>query len=373
MLEDSKYVSSIALSGYSEQILDDLHGTELSAYRNRLSSNYLINRRFRNRGAHGIASSFFTSFVLLSFHYYLSRKIKQVTPDVVWFNDDVPRLCEKTLKDQHSIQYINFSFQTRLRVRIDEQWEAYKERGQPTRKKRGYVPRMVQLLVGEKALSCDTIIANSSITERYLKKTNADLTPLIIHPPVRIADSLSREKRLLQIVAIGAFRPNKRFGDIIQALSLSKKQNLRLIIIGLRDDDGYLGYLRRLIRSLGVQNRVFLVTNATTSTIEKVLAESSIIVSAARFEPFGIAVAEGMGNGCVPIVFAGDDSGPWKDITDSGKFGYGFRSVEELSRILDDLSNGVRKSFRTEARARALQFSRLKFKNHINNLFEKVF
>ena len=371
MLENNIRVSSVALSGYSKQILDELHGTELFAYGNRLSFNHLIKRRFRNRGAYRIASSYATSLMLFGFHYYLSHKIKQVKPDIIWFNDDVPRLCERILKDQYTIQYINFSFKTRLRVRVDEQWENYEERGKSPKNEYGYVPRMAQLLVGEKSLSCDTIIANSSVTNRYIKKTNPDLNPLIIHPPVRIPDYVSAEKKLVQIAAIGAFRPNKRFGDIIRALYLSRKQNLRLIIAGLRDDDNYLNYLRCLVKSLGLQNRVLLITNATTSVISKVLAESSIIVSAARFEPFGIAIVEGMGNGCIPIVFEGKDSGPWIEITKSGKYGYGFKDVEELSMILQNASKDYSKSSRVELRTRALQFSRLKFMNQIKKLFEK--
>ena len=255
---------------------------------------------------------------------------------------------------------------------MDEQWEDYGERVQSPKKRWGYVPRMVQLLVGENALGSDIIIANSSITKRYLKKTNPSLKPLIIPPPVRIANYISEEKKV-QIAAIGAYRPNKRFGDIIQALNLSKNRKLRLIIVGLRDDDDYLCYLRRLVMSLGLQDRVFLIANASRSFVRNVLAESSMIVSAARFEPFGIAVAEGMGNGCIPVVFAGEDSGPWKDITENGKYGYGFKNIEQLSKILDFVSNNISKGDSEELRGRALQFSRLKFKNIIKNLLEKGF
>jgi glycosyltransferase involved in cell wall biosynthesis len=210
---------------------------------------------------------------------------------------------------------------------------------------------------------------NSSVTSSYIKETNPEVNPLTIFPPVRIADSIIPDKKPIQIAAIGAFRPNKRFGDIIRALFLSKQQDLKLIIVGLLDNDDYLDYLRRLVRNLGLQNRVLLIPNATDAIIRKVLAESSMIVSAARFEPFGISIVEGMGNGCVPIVFAGKDSGPWVDIIQKGKYGYGFKSVNELSEILQRVSNDVSENVRLGLKVRALQFNSLTFKDRIKNLF----
>jgi hypothetical protein len=133
----ANHASSVALR-YSKYILDDLHGTNLSAYGDKLSISHLINRRFGNRGTYKVASSLATSLMLLGFHYYLSHKIAQMKPDIVWFNDDVPRLCENRLENQYSIQYVNFAFQSRLRVRVDEQWESYRERVRsPEKERRG--------------------------------------------------------------------------------------------------------------------------------------------------------------------------------------------------------------------------------------------
>ncbi len=370
MLEEHFHVSLAALSGYPKSILDDLHRTSFASYGNRLSTFFLFKRRFENRGAYKAASSMAISPMLFCFHYLLTNKIRKIKPDIVWFNDDVPRLCEERLKDQYSVQYVNFAFQSRLKVRVDEQWETYDEEGNSIVERRGYIPQMVQMLVGENALACDQVIANSSVTSRYIKTTNPRVTPLTIYPPVRIAKFCLPKKKSNQIVAIGAFRPNKRFGDIIRALALSRQPNSRLIISGLLDNDDYLEYLRRLAKKLDLQNRVALFPNATNDFIEKTLSESSMIVSAARFEPFGISVVEGMGYGCIPVVFAGEDSGPWVDITQNGRYGFGFRNIHELSSILENVSGGVEEAVREELKDRASQFNNIVFKERIKTCFQ---
>ena len=57
-------------------------------------------------------------------------------------------------------------------------------------------------------------------------------------------------------------------------------------------------------------------------------------------EHFGIAIAEGMNFGCVPVV--PENGGQWIDIVDKGKYGIGFVEVYELrNAILKSFEYGV--------------------------------
>lgn len=57
------------------------------------------------------------------------------------------------------------------------------------------------------------------------------------------------------------------------------------------------------------------------------------------------------------------------DIIQKGKYGYGFKSVNELSEILQRVSNDVSENVRLGLKVRALQFNSLTFKDQIKNLF----
>ncbi|HLN44289.1 MAG TPA: glycosyltransferase [Candidatus Sulfotelmatobacter sp.] len=364
MLEANLNVTLLALTGYSNKTLDDLHGTNLSTYCNRLTSNYIFKRKVGNYGAHRIATAKATSLTLLAYHCHLFNRIDAIRPKIIWFNDDVPKICEKKLRDYDSLQYVNFALHTRLRVCVDEQWEKYDTKDEPTKKHYRGSPFLTKLLVGENALGCKKVIANSSVTCRYIRMTTDNINPLIIHPPVKIANFHAIEKKN-QVVAVGAFRANKRFGDIIRALKLSRRKDLQLVIVGLLDDDDYFAYLARLTRELDLQRQVKLIPNGSSSLLEKVLSESSAILSAARFEPFGISIAEGMSFGCVPIAYAGEDSGPWVDIMQRGRFGHGFRDIRELSEILGSLPNRVDEGTISALKNRALTFSNVAFRESI--------
>jgi glycosyltransferase involved in cell wall biosynthesis len=93
-----------------------------------------------------------------------------------------------------------------------------------------------------------------------------------------------------------------------------------------------------------------------------------------RFEPFGIAVAEAMHAGAIPIVYKGFTSGPWIDIVDRGKYGIGFRTIDELAEILEYLTGASRDLSELQDRAfeRSSKFSLKAFKNNLMGLIEGI-
>jgi glycosyltransferase involved in cell wall biosynthesis len=90
-----------------------------------------------------------------------------------------------------------------------------------------------------------------------------------------------------------------------------------------------------------------------------------------RFEPFGIAVAEAMYVGAIPVVYKGSLSGPWIDIANKGKCGMGFRTIEELAEAIEYIMNADRTEL-SELQEKAYQgsqrFSFDKFERNITRL-----
>uniref|UniRef100_A0A7J3YTI9 Glycosyltransferase n=1 Tax=Ignisphaera aggregans TaxID=334771 RepID=A0A7J3YTI9_9CREN len=182
-------------------------------------------------------------------------------------------------------------------------------------------------------------IANSIVTRRHaaevLRISVEDV--VLINPPVaarRINEmwrNSSSEKENL-VVCVGRFEFEKRFTDVLQALArLKKKINVRLSLIGFSYDEKH---VFRAIRALGLEENVELLVNAERRELIDRLLRAKVIVHPAPYEPFGIAVVEGMAAGCIPVIRKGFN-GPWLEITQEGRYGIGFSSLRELAGILE--------------------------------------
>jgi glycosyltransferase involved in cell wall biosynthesis len=143
--------------------------------------------------------------------------------------------------------------------------------------------------------------------------------------------------------------------------------NVKLTIIGSLVDKNYYNYLLRKIKISNLKNDVYILTNISEETKWIILSQAKILVHAKRFEPFGIAVAEGMVAGAIPVVYKGPSSGPWIDIIDKGKYGIGFGTTEELAEAIEHVISSERELF--ELQDKALERSRI----FLLNIFEKRF
>jgi glycosyltransferase involved in cell wall biosynthesis len=182
------------------------------------------------------------------------------------------------------------------------------------------------------------LVANSMITRQHATKTfHVDIEDVtLLNPPVasKVINNMwknnSSEKENL-VLCVGRFEPEKRFTEVLQALAyLKKKINVKLSLIGFTCDEKH---IFEMVRTLGLEGDVELLVNAERRTLIDRLFRAKAIVHPTPYEPFGIAVVEGMAAGCVPIVRRGFN-GPWMEITQKGKYGLGFSSVDELSDML---------------------------------------
>jgi glycogen synthase len=136
-----------------------------------------------------------------------------------------------------------------------------------------------------------------------------------------------------------------------------RTNNLKLVIIG----------------SYNLKNDVFILTNVSEERKWIILSQAKMIVHAKRFEPFGIAVAEGMVAGAIPVVYKGPASGSWIDVVDKGRYGIGFRTIEEFAESIEYIMNadGTELSELQEKAYKGSQrFSFDKFERNITRLLK---
>jgi glycosyltransferase involved in cell wall biosynthesis len=221
------------------------------------------------------------------------------------------------------------------------------------------------------------LVANSMVTRQHAAKTfHVDVEDVILlNPPVaskvinKMWKNSSFEKENL-IVCVGRFEFEKHFTEALHALvSLKKKINVKLSLIGFAYDE------RRIfeaIRMLGLEENVELLVNAERRTLIKRLLRAKAIVHPTPHEPFGIAVVEGMAAGCVPIVRRGVN-GPWIEITERGRYGLGFSSIEELMIALEKAVKHYEDFNIKDVASRSLEFDESLFKQRFVEIVGNIY
>lgn len=358
LAEEGFDVTLFALRGFDVDTLDRIHGTKLSMF---------IGRNLRIIYSN-VTSGLKPAFIYHSvFTRYLREQIDRLRPELVIVFDDVPKfLAEERYKDLKVMLYSHLPLYFHKEVLhinsipyklIDHIYHVYGSRYY-------YVGR---------ALDNWLIVANSSITAAVLHKL-LNRVDAVIYPPVVKPSHISYkedEKRRI-IASIGVMEPSKRFEVIIRSLKMVKDGHL--IIIGHTINKKYLKRLIKEIKNLKLEDRVKLFLDISDKLKWHLLTQAKIIAHAKIFEPFGIAVAEGMSVGAVPVVYKGFLSGPWIDIVDKGKYGLGFKDEIELSEIIENILNDHDswREFSEKALYRSRDFSLHIFKLRLISLLKRL-
>ena len=156
------------------------------------------------------------------------------------------------------------------------------------------------------------IICNSKFTQQYIN-SQLPAPSCVIYPPVA---QIPAAQKLPVILSVGRFDNllhHKRQDVMIQAFRSMKPKGWRLVLAG-----GLLGQKAQLkkIAQMAHGSRIDLVINPDWYTMSTLFSQASIYWHAAGFgtdidhhpekaEHFGIAAAEAMSAGAVPVVFNG--------------------------------------------------------------------
>jgi glycosyltransferase involved in cell wall biosynthesis len=180
------------------------------------------------------------------------------------------------------------------------------------------------------------LVANSTVTKIFMEllwKRNVK----VLYPPITFQPKPIEKPKNDSVIIVGG-QPNKRIGDAIKALAELKSRGRfapKLYVIAQHFIPWYKEWLTSLIHKLKLQHYVYFMENLPEEYLLDLYISAKVILSTAHFEPFGMSVAEGMTLRAVPIVCKGSLSGPWIDIVDRGRYGMGFKTIEELPTAIE--------------------------------------
>ena len=220
------------------------------------------------------------------------------------------------------------------------------------------------------------VAVNSTLTEHHVKEALKPINIAKVYPPVqvekirRFVERLGVDKEDLAVY-VGRIQPEKGLEDLVKAVAMIRDTNFVVKILGFVEDRNYLRKLKKLIHRLGVSNKIDVIANATRRQVLEALAKAKTLVHPAHYEPFGIAVVEGMAAGCMPVVRKGFN-GPWIDILEKGKYGHGFTTPDQLAKTLRQVLDNYNTRQSRQIIERAKTFDEKEFKNNIIKVLRDI-
>lgn len=211
--------------------------------------------------------------------------------------------------------------------------------------------------------------------DRLIKNWGFDVKDVLYHP-IHIKDFLYKgNKKKNQIVNLGRLAQNRMIETSIYifAKGIKNFKDYELILIGgiTSDSKIYIKYLKKFAKDLGVLNKVKFIINPSTNDIKEILSNSKVLLDTQLDISAKMPAIEAMASGCV--VLTPDSCGTYKEVLRNGKFGYGYKSIEDgvekFKLILNKLDkNEINlKEFIKRAKFYSLENFRNKLKEIIEN------
>lgn len=225
----------------------------------------------------------------------------------------------------------------------------------------------VGLLMGF-AMKRNVVVTISKFSYNAIKELFG-VDSIIIPPPVDVetfSKAFSREKEEDLIISLGRYAPEKKHEYAIYVLSKLPK-NVRLKVIGTLAPTAvtYYNYLKRYAEKLGVADRVELVHDIPLNELLDIMSRAKVLFHGYRGEHFGLAVAEAMAAGLIPVVW---DYGGQSEFTPKE---YQFHTLEEAPKaVMKALEASP--SEREKVHKIAWNFSEEKFKKRFAFLIRSV-
>lgn len=372
LLESGYMVGLAAFHGLSPGELERLHGVNLGRFGGSVRTFYFVSPESGGTTPIDRLSRLLPTYMgvmPLALTGHLGHIMSGLDPSITVFHDDVPSHLRGVLRRRRSLLYAHFPMAARLNLGDPEERET-----EPlARKLADFLMRpLLRQLIAATNPPCELTVANSTVTRKYIISMWGLEDVDVLYPSIesRVYRCSPRKENLL--VSVGALQPNKRFGEVVDALS-KVRFSLRYVIIGHLREASYYSRLMSSIAGAGLKRQVLVQPNMSRAAMIDALSRAKIVVHASRFEPFGLSVLEGMASGCVPIVYRGETSGPWIDILDKGEYGLGFRSQEELAENIERIMSDekVRRYYAEKAIARSREFDVRLFKRKFLSLLER--
>ncbi|ABM81326.1 glycosyltransferase [Hyperthermus butylicus] len=302
-----------------------------------------------------ISLQLFALYQRLMLYRAVRKALKNTKIDLLWIDSNTYKpLINSRSSSYRIVEYIHFPLELLnqrtinqlpdiLRKEVTSYFSKYLE----SRKWKLYLKllSLVQKRVqrDNPFTSADLVLANSRYTGELVYHLWGE-KPYILYPPVTIEDFKHKahkgyEERDASIIMIGRISKEKRYEIVIKAIThTDTKPRLRIVGSLAPSAKSYLQKLKKLARNNNITLEIH--TNVSREKLVQLATQSRIFVHATIGEHFGIAVVEAMAAGLPVIVHM--SGGPFHDIIEKGKYGYYYKTVEELAHHIDKLLSSKR-------------------------------
>lgn len=203
------------------------------------------------------------------------------------------------------------------------------------------------------ALQCTMIAISDAVAQDLRSRYGSGIDVDVVHNGINTAAIVPRAARPVgvpvRLVEVARFDIEKKGQDIlIRALGmlLARGYDADVTLIGGADFDR-IPELRAMAINAGVEDRVHFVEGLDRAELYSALKDFDIMVHPARYEGFGLVVAEGMAAG-LPLVIP-DRGGPF-EVADGGSLAEVFPlgdaagCADAVMRVIDNYQESLRRA-----------------------------
>jgi len=213
------------------------------------------------------------------------------------------------------------------------------------------------------------LLTNSEFSKKAIERFLGQKA-VVLHPPVDVDRFYwpfgGREDI---IVSCGRYSPEKNYEFVLRLAEVLNE--FQFMIIGASSgnvSDRYYRKLLTIVKNKKIKN-VDLIRDLPFDQLVRTYRKAKVYLHAMRGEHFGIAVAEAMASGLIPVVHK--SGGAWTDIVDYGAYGYGYSSFEEAVNAVE---KAVMKAdeLRGSIIKQAMNFNKSNFKKRFKQILENI-
>jgi len=179
------------------------------------------------------------------------------------------------------------------------------------------------------------ILANSKYTLQAMRKL-AGASPTVLYPPISksfYVDTDDAEERENVVVSLSRLAPQKRLA-LIPIIARFTNRKVRFNIVGIKESAQELRRIQESIENNKVSDRVRVTTDISREELRRILRRSKVFLHVTCGEHFGVAVAEAMASGCIPIVH--DSGGPKEFVPKHLRFSQLREASEKIDKAVFD-------------------------------------
>jgi len=212
------------------------------------------------------------------------------------------------------------------------------------------------------------VLTNSTWTANYICKAYSRCDAEVLYPPIdyRFFHSYYSDRRENTVVTVSRYSPEKHL-EVIPRVA-SEVPEAEFYLIGTVSS--YSGPVIEKIRAQAEAHKAdnfHMVFNAKREQLAELLGKAKVYFHPPFPEHFGIAIAEAMSAGALPVVYR--DGGGWTDIVAPFDRSLGYQDLGEAVAIIKTL---LREDVRRESNRATLYAGKFSYENFEVNLADHL-